>query len=189
VSDALQAELARAPRTLAVWSAGCGRGEEPYTLAMLLAALGQPAGAPAVLATDIDAAALEAGRRARYATDAVADVPAALRERWLAPAGVGGAALEVRPELRGRVAFERHDLARHVAPRRGGFDLVSCRNTLIYFDGPLQRRALGVLCDAIAPGGLLWLGEAEWPAGDAAARLTLVNRQARIFRLGDRADA
>lgn len=189
VSDALAGELARAPRTLAVWSAGCGRGEEPYTLAMLLAALGQPGGAPAVLATDIDAAALEAGRRGRYATDAVADVPAALRERWLARLEGGAGALEVRSELRGRVAFERHDLARDAAPRRGGFDLVSCRNTLIYFDGPLQQRALGVLCDAIAPGGFLWLGEAEWPAGGVAGRLTLVNRQARLFRLEDRADA
>jgi hypothetical protein len=72
---------------------------------------------------------------------------------------------------------------------RGGFDLVSCRNTLIYFDGPLQQRALGVLCDAIAPGGFLWLGEAEWPAGGVAGRLALVNRQARLFRLEDRAHA
>jgi chemotaxis protein methyltransferase CheR len=187
VSEALAAELARRPRPLAVWSAGCGRGEEPYTLAMLLAELGQRDGAPAVLATDIDAAALDAGRRATYAADAVRDVPAPVRERWLAPAGAG--ALAVRPELRGRVSFERHDLARDAAPRRGGFDLVSCRNTLIYFDTPLQRRALRVLCEAIAPGGLLWLGEAEWPSGDDAARLAPVDRHARLFRLGEGTDA
>ncbi|HEX9049418.1 MAG TPA: CheR family methyltransferase [Anaeromyxobacter sp.] len=189
VRAALAAELARAPRRLALWSAGCGRGEEPYTLARLLADLGQPDGAPAVLATDLDEAALAAARRARYAPDAVGDVPGALRERWVGPADAEPGALEVRPELRARVSFARHDLVRDEAPRRGGFDLVACRNALIYFDPPLQQRALRVLCDAIAPGGLLWLGEAEWPAGDVAARLVPVSRQARLFRLEGRAHA
>jgi chemotaxis methyl-accepting protein methylase len=185
VRSAVAAELSRAPRPLAVWSAGCGRGEEPYTLAMLVAGLGQEAAAPAVLATDIDEGALDAGRRGRYPPCALADVPAAARARWLAPAA-GGAAAEVRPELRARVAFERHDLSRDEAPPRGGFDLVCCRNVLIYFDAPLQRRALRVVCDAIAPGGLLWLGEAEWPLDGVAARLALVDRPARLFRLEDR---
>lgn len=186
VAEALADELARAPRPVAVWSAGCGRGEEPYTLAMVLAELGQR-GAGAVLATDLDTAALDAGRRARYAPQALRDVPPALRERWLAP--VAGGAVEVGPELRRLVSFERHDLSRGEAPRRGGFDLVSCRNTLIYFDAPLQQRALRVLCDAVAPGGLLWLGESEWPRDEVAARLAPVDRSARLFRLRGRADA
>jgi chemotaxis methyl-accepting protein methylase len=60
---------------------------------------------------------------------------------------------------------------------------VACRNTLIYFEPALQRRALALLCGALAPDGLLWLGEAEWPQEAFAARLQVVDRGARLFRL------
>jgi chemotaxis methyl-accepting protein methylase len=186
VARALAAEVALAPRPLAAWSAGCGRGEEPYTLAILLADLGQGAAAPRVLATDIDPAALDAARAARYGPEALGEVPEPVRDRWLAPEGPPeNRAYRVVPELRDRLAFRRHDLARDPPPRRGGFDLVACRNVLIYFDPPLQHRVLATLCEALAPGGLLWLGEAEWPAGDAAGRLVPVDRPARLFRLAE----
>lgn len=185
VSRALAAAVGPARPPLTVWSAGCGRGEEPYTLAILLAELGQTGGGePPVLGTDIDPGALEAARAATYGPEALVEVPAGVRERWLVPADRPGA-VRVAPGLRTRVALERHDLAREGVPARAPFDLVSCRNTLIYFDAALQRRVLGILCDALAPGGLLWLGEAEWPSGPAADRLALVDRAARLFRRSD----
>lgn len=186
VSRALAGAVGRGPRRLRVWSAGCGRGEEPYTLAMVLADLGQlAAGPPAVVATDVDPGALEAARRATYDPAALEEVPPAARARWFGPVlSPAGPRWRVAEEIRRRVSLERHDLARAVRPAWGGpFDLVACRNTLIYFDPPLQHRALTLLCASLVPGGLLWLGEAEWPAGPSAARLVALDRRARLFRL------
>jgi chemotaxis protein methyltransferase CheR len=185
VARALAAEVARAPRRLALWSAGCGRGEEPYTLAVLLAELGQPALPSAIVATDVDPGALESAAAATYGGDALGEVPAPILARHFARAIPSGAGrLRVGDGTRRRVRLERHDLACAERPPRGApFDLVSCRNTLIYFEPPLQRRAFALLVEALAPGGLLWLGEAEWPAGPAAERFETVDRHARLFRL------
>lgn len=195
VREALAARLAAAPGPLAVWSAGCGRGEEPYSLAMLLDDLGAPAGADVVatvVATDVAPDALAAAEAATYPAAALAELPPAYRERYLAPAaGRGRDGFRVHPAIRGRVRALRHDLSAARAPpdpRR--FDLVACRNTLIYFQPPLQRRALELLVDALAPGGLLWLGPAEWPAALAGGRLEVLDRRARLFRAaGGSADA
>ncbi len=186
VARALADTAARRPRRLRLWSAGCGRGEEPHTLAIVLAELGQAtAGPPPVVATDVDPGALEAARCATYDRAALEEVPRAVRARWFASAAaLAGSRWRVADEIRRRVSLERHDLARAVGPPWGGpFDLVACRNTLIYFDPALQRRALALLCASLAPGGLLWLGEAEWPAEPLAARLAPVDRRARLFRL------
>ena len=85
--------------------------------------------------------------------------------------------------LLGRVALRLHDLTRATAPPAGGdFDLVSCRNTLIYFRPEVRVRAERLLLSGVAPGGLLWFGEAEWPSPEAERRLVVVDRRARLFR-------
>jgi chemotaxis methyl-accepting protein methylase len=186
VSDALAAELVRAARRLRIWSAGCGRGEEPYTLAIVLAELGQPGdGPPAIVATDVDRGALAVARAGAYGENALEEVPPAIRRRWFAVEGPAHSPRwRVAEELRRRVGFEPHDLAGVARQPSGGpFDLVVCRNTLIYFEPPLQRRALALLCSSLAPGGLLWLGEAEWPPEPLAGRLHALDRRARLFRL------
>jgi chemotaxis methyl-accepting protein methylase len=187
VARALGAERARPPRRLRAWSAGCGRGEEAYTIAILLAELGQAGGPPSVLATDIDPAALAAAAVGRYPDPALAELPAALRDRWLRRDAPSAAApWTVAGPLLAALELLCHDVARSGGPPDGRrFDLVSCRNTLIYFERELRDRALRVLCDALLPGGLLWLGEAEWPSGEAAERLETVDRAARLFRLRD----
>lgn len=172
---------ARPGAPISVWSAGCGRGEEAYTLAMLLADLGEPADrGPRVLATDIDAAALAAAARGIYPADAIADVPRAARARHLERLG-DGAGWCVADGLRRRVELRRQDLTRESAPDGRTFDLVACRNVLIYLQGGLRRRVEATLVASVAPGGLLWMGEAELP-GDCAARLEAVDRRARLFR-------
>jgi chemotaxis methyl-accepting protein methylase len=185
LSQALAGELAGAPRRLAAWSAGCARGEEPHTLAIVLAELGQPEGPPAIVGTDLDPGALAEAAEAVYGEAALEDVPPAVRARYFASVrGRSAPAWRVADAVRRRVRLEQHDLARAEGPPQGGpFDLVACRNTLIYFDPPLQRRVLALLVGALAPGGLLWLGEAEWPTGEAALRLRAVDRRARLFRL------
>jgi chemotaxis methyl-accepting protein methylase len=163
---------------LRAWSAGCARGEEAFSLAMLLA---DGARAPwSVLGTDLDARAVSMARSGAYASGAAAAVPPALRGAWLEPAAGGW---RVGEPLARHVRFARHDLAAGARADPGAFELVACRNVLIYFDVPLQRRVLALLLDHLAPGGFLLLGTSEWPTSEAAQRLSVVDRRARLFQL------
>lgn len=175
--DVLLPELAArfAPDRLRAWSAGCGRGEEAYTLAMLLdEADGH------VDATDIDETALAVARTGRYAPDAFAELPPALFRFVRTP--TEDPAWSVNPELRRRVHFTRHDLSRaDAAPGDRRYHLVCCRNVLIYFDPALQGQANRVLIDSIVPGGLLCLGEAEW-LSEYVAQVEPVDRKLKVFR-------
>jgi chemotaxis methyl-accepting protein methylase len=168
-------------RPLRVWSAGCGRCEEAYTLAIVLAELGQPLVAGQVVGSDLDPAAIRAAAAARYPDEALVDLPPLLRARHLQPSAPGHPNV-VREGIRARVRLVVHDLTTAEAPPGGGFDLVACRNTLIYFRPEVQARAERVLLRGLAPGGLLWLGEAEWPSAAAARLLEPVDAPARLFR-------
>lgn len=168
-------------RDLSVWSAGCGRGEEPYSVAALLDELGYAAGR--VLATDIDPKALEFALAGRYPEDSFAEVDPERKARYFsAVAGRMGTEYVVAPMLSQRVEFRRHDLTSDRLPSDGGFDLVCCRNVLIYFETALQHRVLRLLGSALAPGGLLFLGESEWLA-PTTANLEVVDGKSRLFRL------
>jgi len=168
----------RAPE---VWSAGCGHGEEAYSLAVLLASQGAR-GARQIVATDVDPAALAAAARGSYALAALAEVPAALRERYFVADHAAGTC-RVVPGLRTFLELRAHDLAgSSVAPDGRRFDLVCCRNVLIYLGPRLQLEVERLLVESLAPGGLLCLGEAEWPLPEIAARLEVVDRRARLFR-------
>ncbi len=139
-----------------VWSAGCATGEEPYTLAMVLArALPAPAYRASILATDVSEEALATASRRRYPAEALAHVPPPFLDSFVVSEGEA----EVRREIAGAVRFERHNLAS--APPGRGFHLVFCRNVLIYFEPEERRRALERIVDALAPGGALFLGYSE----------------------------
>lgn len=170
-------ELARAAAGghLALWSAGCARGEEAYTLAMLLEEAGIRGG---VLATDIDAAALRAATHAEYAEAACRELPADLR-RFLEPGSRRGR-VRVVDAVRARVVFRHGDVLEPLARRR--FALVACRNLLIYLEPQARARAFAGLEAALRPGGYLVLGEAEWAPPGLAGRLAPVDSRARIFR-------
>jgi chemotaxis methyl-accepting protein methylase len=157
-----------------IWSAGCGFGEEPYTLAMLLEEAGVEGG---IVATDIDEGALHAARAARYRDSAVEELPADLRERYLERIDGG---YRVNAAIRERVQFVRGDLTRHAACARMPFDLVCCRNVLIYLAHEVQRRVVQTLIDSLRPGGYLCLGEAEWPGSAFHARLEPLGHKSRL---------
>lgn len=164
-----------AGQALRVWSAGCGNGEEAYTLAMLLGA------APGeVWATDVDTSALAEAAAGCYPEDALQELPDALAAEFLERTAAG--AVRVRDPLRRRVRFLRHDLAAAATPPAGEvFHLVCCRNVVIYFEPALQRRAMRLLVDSLAPGGVLCLGEAEWE-GDLAWALEPIDRRRKLYR-------
>ncbi|MBV8257715.1 MAG: PAS domain-containing protein [Actinobacteria bacterium] len=144
---------------LRVWSAGCASGEEPYTLAMLLAeALGEEEFRRRVkiYATDIDEEALAEAREANYPAKALQAVPPGLRARYFVEANHGWA---FRNDLRRSVIFGRNDL--HRDPPISRVDLLLSRNTLMYFGTDVQARILANYYFALNRGGFLVVGKAE----------------------------
>lgn len=146
---------------LRIWVPGCASGEEAFTVAMLAAdALSQrPGGMPLrlrVFATDLDERALVIARRARYSDAAVAAVPEHLRERWMRPVDTEW---EVVSELRETLVIARHNVA--YDPPFPRIDVISLRNTMIYFQNHLQERVLQLCQFALVPGGMLILGQSE----------------------------
>ena len=147
---------ASAPEPLAVWSAGCASGEEPFSVAMALLEAGRPAGRDRILATDVSARALAAGREGVYGVRSLRKLPPDLAARWFD----GATERRVRPEVRALVTFERHNVAADPVPA-GPFDLVLCRNVLIYFDPRPAAAVVARLAGALRPGGVLVLGPVE----------------------------
>ncbi len=153
VIPAWRARRTKNPR---VWSAGCATGEEPYTLALVLArALAPAIFAPTIYATDVSAEAIVVAQRATYCEAALDHVPEAFRDGLV----VDGASVRVRRDIARLVTFEQKNLADPGQPR--GFDLVWCRNVLIYFGPTARRRVLEELVESLAPGGFLFLGYSE----------------------------
>jgi chemotaxis protein methyltransferase CheR len=169
---------------LAVWSAGCSSGEEPYTIAMVVAALAALKGRPAWLerltvdATDIDRASLAQAQSGRYRREAFQDMPPDFLPRYVEEAPGGFA---VVPAIRRQVSIRRFDLTRDAAPV-AAYDIVMCRNVVIYFDRPTQERLFSAFVDALRPGGLLVLGKVETLLGPARERLELADARERIYR-------
>ena len=165
---------------LRIWSAGCGCGEEAYTLAMLLDRAGV---AGTVEATDIDPAALAFARAGIYRAEALAELPQYLAGAYLKPLeGKGESRYRVGAALRERVHFSHHDLTA-VAPHAGAsFDLVCCRNVLIYLGRDAQRHAFEMLNVALRNGGFLCIGEAEWPLPEVSDDLASQGCQTQVFR-------
>jgi len=177
--------LCEGPSGPLVWSAGCSSGEEPYTLALLLADHLDEIGRPERLeqvdvdATDVDRASLERARAARYPREALSEMPGELLRRHFEAVGLDRYAVAER--IRRRVRVRAHDLTVEPPPRRG-YDLILCRNVLIYFDRPMQERLFTGFADALAPGGFLVLGKVETLLGEARERLTLLDPRERVYR-------
>lgn len=174
------------PRPLCAWSAGCGAGEEAYSVAWLFEDLAEDLapvgpGTSTVLATDLDAAALEAARAARYPAAALEETSPERRRRFAAVEGPRATWYTPPDAVRARVAFARHDLLADGLPG-GPFDLVFCRNVLIYVTREHALRAQRLLARALVPGGVLCLGESEWLAPELEAAFEVVDRGARLFR-------
>jgi two-component system CheB/CheR fusion protein len=142
-----------------IWSAGCASGEEAYSLVMLLAeqlGIDKVRRWVKVYATDVDESALAQARQGRYAEDSLKAVPAELRDKYFEPNGNGYSFLN---ELRRVLVFGRHDLM-YDAPI-SHLDLLSCRNTLIYFNREAQERIVARFHFALKQTGFLFLGRAE----------------------------
>ena len=146
---------------LRVWSAGCATGEEPYSIAMACAEAGFEPAELELLATDVNPEAVAAAARGLYEARRVREVPQPLLGRHF---DREGDAWRVRASLRRYVtAIRPHNLVSSLfpAPSYGPWDVIFCRNVIIYFDTPTTQRVLEQLLQALGPGGYLFLGYSE----------------------------
>ena len=157
-----EAEHGRRPKRVSLWSAGCSSGEEPYSLAMGLLAELPADWSIDVLASDVSSKALGRARDAVYPMRRLLEIPAAYHQPFLLR-GIGEreGLFKIAPEVRRRVRFEHINLVAPPRPQIGKFDLVSCRNVLIYFSAETRRRVVSWLCAHLADLGYLWIGHAE----------------------------
>jgi chemotaxis protein methyltransferase CheR len=144
-------------RSLLIWSAGCATGEEPYSLAMALLSAGRAGCGDRVLATDVSERALQAARIACYGEWSMRGLDRLVRNRYFS----GDTPAQVIPEVRKLVVFQQHNLIADRPP--GRFDVIVCRNVLIYFEAETSAQVLHDLASALSPGGMLVLGHAELP--------------------------
>lgn len=148
---------------LRIWSAGCSTGQEPLSLAMLIAERNLGGGTfPEIVATDVSDGALARARAGRFTQFEIQrGLPIRRMIEWFDASGDGWVA---RPALLSRVHFRRHNLMID-APPAGGFDLVLCRNVMLYFAPAQRRQVFDSLASALRPGGLLVLGAGETVIG------------------------
>ncbi|HEY9856704.1 MAG TPA: protein-glutamate O-methyltransferase CheR [Stenomitos sp.] len=141
---------------LRLWVAACSTGEDAYSLAMKVLALADPRWSAEIRATDLSRAVIRQAQAARYPAERLENLPPGYRERFFTELPGG---LEVVPSVRELVRFEAHNLKAPCPP--GPWDLILCRNVLIYFDNPFREALLERLYQALTPGGYLFVGEAE----------------------------
>lgn len=172
------AERRQQGRMLRIWSAGCASGEEPYSVAILLRqrfADFRPEQV-AITGTDLNSRVLGRAQRALYSEWSFRDVPDVVKQGWFQRKPNGRH--EVGPEIRKMVRFVQLNLAAPHYPaefgERGDFDVILCRNVLMYFSAEWQERIVRRLTEALAPGGWLIVGPCDITAAQSAA---LVLRQ------------
>jgi chemotaxis protein methyltransferase CheR len=154
-------------RRLRIWSAGCANGSEPYSIAILLRQMLGEAIADwriTLLGTDLNEAALESARSGIFSPWALRSMPAEERARDFLPVP-GGRDWQLRPQHRAMVRFQRQNLLDLLSPDAAlemtEFDLVLCRNVLIYFHPDVVLRLVRAMAERLVPGGWLLLGHAE----------------------------
>ena len=150
-------------RRIRVWSAACSTGEEPYALAMtLLSHFPRESGwSVEILASDISTRVLARAREGAYPEDRTREIPPSLLKRFMIRGREADPRFRVSSEIRAAVKFERINLMKDNYPASGPFDLIFCRNVLIYFDTASKNHVIGRLTSRLDPGGCLFLGHAE----------------------------
>jgi chemotaxis protein methyltransferase CheR len=155
LSNELLPKLMSDHNTLNVWSAACSTGEEPYTLAMLLRKAVQLKDF-SILATDIDELALKRAELGYYLERSLKDVPPEMKAKYFQKDGIG---FKVDDVLKENIIFAKHNML--ADPFKTSFDLVVCRNVMIYFTEEAKSQLYQRFSDALRPGGILFVGSTE----------------------------
>lgn len=154
----------RGKRVLRIWSAGCSSGEEPYTLAIVLSEYERatPGFQFSITATDINSQVLEQAAQGIYADETIAPVPGVLKHRYFMKGkGKRAGSHRVIPELRHKTMFRRLNLMTDSFGFKLKFDIIFCRNVIIYFDKSTQLQLFSKFHHNLARGGYLFIGHSE----------------------------
>jgi len=151
----------RAGKPLRIWCSAASTGEEPYSIAMTaLEALGNNA-AVRIVASDIDTKVLATAQRGVYDVDSRGLSPERLQRHFLRGKGGNAGFIRVKPELAKLVEFRPFNLMSRGWSLGEPFDIIFCRNVMIYFDNPTQRQVLQQMHAVLKPQGLLYVGHSE----------------------------
>ena len=145
-----------------IWSAGCSSGEEPYTIALSVLAAQPPASADVrILAADLDSSVVSRAAEGVYPLSRLEAIPEAERQRYfLRGKGRMQGFARAGPELKALIEFRQLNLMENW-PMKGPFDVIFCRNVMIYFDDATRRQLVDRFVSLLAPGGTLMLGHSE----------------------------
>lgn len=141
--------------TLKIWSAACSNGSEPYTLAIIMDRL-SPGKKHNILATDIDSTILNTAKQGVYTKSDIKNVDTQLINKYFTNSGE---VFSIKDEIKNRVVFKKHDLI--LDKYEGDFDLIVCRNVVIYFTPEAKNLVYKKFYEAMKPGALLFVGATE----------------------------
>ncbi len=163
-NEVLPELITKKPRgsRLRIWSAGCSTGEEPYSIAMTVrdAMPNFKSWDAKILATDLDSNVIAHCNDGIYDVKRIEPVDEKLVRKWFKPIPDNSNKVKVSSELASDITFKVLNLMEHW-PIRGPFDVIFCRNVVIYFDKPTQQKLFKRFYDLLAPGGYLFLGHSE----------------------------
>jgi chemotaxis protein methyltransferase CheR len=151
-------------KTIKIWSAGCSSGEEAYTIAITMNEFlkSSPNIDYNILATDISVRILQKASAAIYNADRIKDIPLdIIKKYFLKSKDPLNKTVLVIKELRSKVKFQRLNLMDKAYPVDNDFDIIFCRNVLIYFDRETQQNVINKLSEKLKPGGIFFLGHSE----------------------------
>ena len=171
----IKPELGR--NNLKIWSAGCSTGEEPYTMIMAMEEFlkKSPNTTYSILATDVSTRVIQTAYQGIYEIEKIDPVPLELKRTYFLRSKSNPRLVRVRPEFRKKLQFKRINfMDSSFGLNKADYDIIFCRNVLIYFDKATQEKVILKFCSHLKPGGLLFLGHSESIIG-----MTLPLRQIR----------
>jgi chemotaxis protein methyltransferase CheR len=151
-------------RNLKIWSAGCSTGEEPYTMIMAMEEYRKksPETTYSILATDVSIRVIQTAFQGIYDIEKIAPVPLDLKQSYFLRSKTHPRLVRIRPEYRKKLQFRRINfMDNNYGLNKADYDVIFCRNVLIYFDKATQEKVIRRFCTHLKPGGLLFLGHSE----------------------------
>ncbi len=151
-------------KNLKIWSAGCSTGEEPYTMIMAMEEFRKksPEVTYSILATDVSIRVIQTAYQGIYDIEKIAPVPLELKHNYFLRSKTHPQLVRIRPEYRKKLQFKRINfMDNSFGLNKADYDVIFCRNVLIYFDRETQENVIMKFCTHLKPGGLLFLGHSE----------------------------
>jgi chemotaxis protein methyltransferase CheR len=149
---------------LKIWSAGCSTGEEPYTIIMSMEEYKKQNTnvTYSLIASDVSTRVIQSAHQGIYEIEKIEPVPLELKRTYFLRSKTNPKLVRVKPQFRNKIQFKRINfMDNNYGMMKADFDIIFCRNVLIYFDKATQERVINKFCSHLKPGGLLFLGHSE----------------------------